>query len=143
VVALTDLAQEEFVSLTTYRRSGDAVSVPVWIAPANDATGGLLVTTTERSGKVKRLRRDRRVQLRPCDRRGAVAANAPMVAAQADIIGAAKEVRQMREAIRAKYGTRMKLTAADQGIADPAEPARVILRITDSGIDPSGGGLSA
>jgi PPOX class probable F420-dependent enzyme len=132
VVSLADLAEEEFVSLTTYRRSGDAVSVPVWIAPATDARGALLVTTTERSGKVKRLRRDRRIQLRPCDRRGAVAANAPTVAAQADIIDAADEVRRMREAIRAKYGSRMKVTAADQGIADPAEPARVILRITAS-----------
>jgi uncharacterized protein len=135
VVTLADLAQEEFVSLTTYRRSGNAVSVPVWIAPATDATGGLLVTTIDRSGKVKRLRHDRRVRLRPCDRRGTVAADAPTVAAQADIIGAAEEVRQMREAIRVKYGSRMKVTAADQGIADPAEPARVILRITGPGTD--------
>ena len=132
MVTLADLAQEEFVSLTTYRRSGDAVSVPVWIAPATDVSDGLLVTTTERSGKVKRLRRDRRVQLRPCDRRGAVVANAPTVVAQADIIGAAQEVRRLREAIRAKYGSRMKVTAADQGIVDLAEPARVILRITGS-----------
>ena len=132
---LADLAQEEFVSLTTYRRSGDAVSVPVWIAPATDARGGLLVTTTERSGKVKRLRRDRRVQLHPCDRRGAVAPNAPTVTAQADVIDGAEAVRQMRSAIRAKYGSRMKVTAADQGLVDPAEPARVILRITASATD--------
>ncbi len=118
------------MSLTTYRRSGDAVSVPVWIAPATDARGGLLVTTTERSGKVKRLRRDHTVELRPCDRRGAVAANAPTVVGQADIIYSAPEVRRLRESIRAKYGSRMKVTAADQGIIDPAEPARVILRIT-------------
>ena len=135
MAALADLAPEEFVSLTTYRRSGAAVSVPVWIAPATDATdasGGLLVTTTERSGKVKRLRHDRRVQLRPCDRRGAVAADAPAVSAQADIVSAAGDVRRLREAIRAKYGSRMKITAADQGILDPAEPARVILRIIAS-----------
>ncbi len=134
MATLADLAREEFVSLTTYRRSGDLISVPVWIAP--DASGGLLVTTTERSGKVKRLRRDRRVQLRPCDRRGAVAANAPTVDGQADIISAPQEVRRMREAIRAKYGSRMKVTAADQRIVDPAEPARVILRITDTEINP-------
>jgi hypothetical protein len=131
MATLADLAQEEFVSLTTYRRSGDPVSVPVWIAPAPEASGALLVTTTERSGKVKRLRRDRRVELRPCDRRGAVAADAPTVAGQAEIIGAADEVRRMREAIRAKYGSRMKTTAADHGVVDPAEPARVILKITD------------
>jgi PPOX class probable F420-dependent enzyme len=135
MATLADLAQEEFVSLTTYRRSGDAVSVAVWIAPAPDADGGLLVTTTERSGKVKRLRRDRRVQLRPCDRRGAVATNAPVVSATAELISAPDEVLRMREAIRAKYGTRMKVTAADQGIVDPTEPARVILRITDTQTD--------
>jgi PPOX class probable F420-dependent enzyme len=132
MVTLADLAQEEFVSLTTYRRSGAAVSVPVWIAPATDATGGLLVTTTERSGKVKRVRHDRRVQLRPCDRRGAVAADAPTVSAQAEIVRAAGDVRRLREVIRAKYGSRMKITAADQGILDPTEPLRVILRIIGS-----------
>ena len=135
MATLADLAQEEFVSLTTYRRSGVAVSVPVWIAPATDASGGLLVTTTERSGKVKRLRHDRRVQLRPCNRHGGVPADAPAVSAQADIVGAAGEVRRLREMIRAKYGSRMKITAADQGISDPAEPVRVILRIIASETD--------
>jgi PPOX class probable F420-dependent enzyme len=130
MATLADLAQEEFVSLTTYRRSGAAVSVPVWIAPANDNDGGLLVTTTEGSGKVKRVRRDRRVELRPCDRRGAVSADAPVVSAHADVVDSEADVRRLREAIRGKYGSRMKITAADQGIVDPAEPARVILRIT-------------
>jgi PPOX class probable F420-dependent enzyme len=136
MASLADLAQEEFVSLTTYRRSGTPVSVAVWIASATDAGGGLLVTTTQRSGKVKRLRHDRRVQLRPCDRQGAVAPDAPTVFAQAEIVDAASEVRQLREAVRAKYGSRMKVTAADQGIEDPEEPSRVILRITDSPLDP-------
>jgi PPOX class probable F420-dependent enzyme len=129
------LAPEEFVSLTTYRRSGAAVSVPVWIAPATDVSGGLLVTTTESSGKVKRLRHDRQVQLRPCDRRGAVAADAPAVSAQADIVRAAGDVRRLREVIRAKYGSRMKITAADQGVLDPVEPVRVILRIFASDLN--------
>jgi PPOX class probable F420-dependent enzyme len=131
MATLAELAQEEFVSLTTYRRSGVPVSVAVWIAPATDAQGGLLITTTERSGKVKRLRHDRRVQLAPCDRGGTVAPHAPTVSAQADIVDSAPEVRELREAIRAKYGSRMKVTAADRGAVDPEEPGRVILRITD------------
>ena len=135
MATLADLAQEEFVSLTTYRRSGAAVSVAVWIAPATDASGALLVTTTARSGKVKRLRHDPRVELRPCDRHGAVAADAPVLSAQAEIVDAPDEVRELREAIRAKYGERMKTTAADQGISDPEEPTRVILRITAAAID--------
>ena len=105
MATLADLAQEEFVSLTTYRRTGDVVSVAVWIAPASDPEGGLLITTTQRSGKVKRLRRDRRVQLRPCDRRGAVAANAPTVSAQAEVISDAPEVRRLREVIRHQIRT--------------------------------------
>jgi PPOX class probable F420-dependent enzyme len=135
MATLADLAQEEFASLTTYRRSGEAVSVAVWIAPATDDGGRLLVTTTERSGKVKRLRHDRRVELRPCDRHGAVAEGAPTVSAQADIVDAPHEVRALREAIRAKYGSRMKTIAADRGESDPAESTRVILRIIDSPMD--------
>ncbi len=65
-----------------------------------DANGGLLVTTTEGSGKVKRLRQDRRVQLRPCDRRGAVNPDAPVLCAQAGIVDAEEEVRRLRESIR-------------------------------------------
>jgi PPOX class probable F420-dependent enzyme len=131
MATLADLAQEEFVSLTTYRRSGVPVSVAVWIAPATDGSGALLVTTTARSGKVKRLRNDPRVELRPCDRHGGVAAGAPVVSATAEIVEDPSEVRRLREAIRAKYGARMKVTAADRGSADPEEPARAILRIVD------------
>ena len=94
------------------------------------------MTTTERSGKVKRLRHDPRVQLRPCDRRGAVAANAPTVVPGPTSCKDAGRRPSLREAIRAKYGSRIKVTAADQGVVDPAEPARVILRITSSQIDP-------
>jgi PPOX class probable F420-dependent enzyme len=130
MATLADMADEEFVSLTTYRRSGVPVSVAVWIAPATDGGEELLITTTERSGKVKRLRHDARVQLRPCDRGGAVAPDAPVVSAVAEIVDAPDEVSRLREAIRAKYGERMKITAADQGISDPDEPARVILRLT-------------
>lgn len=139
MASLAALAQEEFVSLTTYRRSGLAVSVPVWIAPATDADDVLLVTTTERSGKVKRLRRDPTVQLRACDRRGEVAPDAPVVSARAQIIDAPEDVRRLREAIRAKYGSRMKIIAADGGRSDPAEPARIILRITAAGVDGTAG----
>ncbi|WP_249010025.1 PPOX class F420-dependent oxidoreductase [Conexibacter sp. DBS9H8] len=131
MTTLADLAPEEFVSLTTYRRSGVPVSVPVWIAPATDGSGVLLVTTTARSGKVKRLRHDPRVQLRPCDRRGVLSEDAATVTAVAEIVTDGDEVRRLREAIRSKYGERMKVIAADRGGEDPDEPTRVILKITE------------
>ena len=51
--ALAGLADERFVSLTTFRRTGEPVSTPVWIA-ANGTD--LIVTTPKESGKVKRRR---------------------------------------------------------------------------------------
>ena len=69
VTDLLSLADERFVSLTTFRRTGEPVSTPVWIARSGD---GLVVLTPSGSGKVKRLRNDPRVVLRPCGRFGTV-----------------------------------------------------------------------
>ncbi|MDT7579905.1 MAG: uncharacterized protein QOK35_1169, partial [Pseudonocardiales bacterium] len=49
---LAEMADEQFVSLSTFRRSGAPVATPVWIARDGDA---LVVTTIADSGKVKRL----------------------------------------------------------------------------------------
>ena len=80
--AFTALGDERFVSLTTFRRSGEPVSTPVWVARDGDA---LVVTTPEDSGKVKRLRHTTRVELRPCNRMGRVKDGVPPVAGRADI----------------------------------------------------------
>ena len=45
-----DLADEKFVSLTTFRKNGVGVPTPVWIGRDGDA---LVVTTPVGSGKVK------------------------------------------------------------------------------------------
>ena len=70
MTTLTALGHERFVSLTTFRRNGEGVATPVWVARDGDA---LVVITPEGTGKLRRLRRDDRVTLRPCDRRGRVA----------------------------------------------------------------------
>src|SRR5688500_10157693 len=70
VIPLLRLADERFVSLTTFRRSGQPVSTPVWVGRDGDA---LIVLTPAGSGKVKRLRHEARVEVRPCGRFGAVA----------------------------------------------------------------------
>ena len=54
------LATEPFVSITTFRRDGTPVSVPVWCAADN---GTLLVFSAADSWKVKRIRRDAHVRL--------------------------------------------------------------------------------
>ena len=59
--ALSDLGDEDFVELTTFRTSGTAVPTTVWVVRDGDA---LVVTTPSGSGKVKRLRNNPDVQYR-------------------------------------------------------------------------------
>ena len=73
--AFAAMGDERFISLTTFRKTGDAVSTPVWIARDGD---DLVVTTPATSGKVKRLRNSGRVEMRVCDRMGRVKESAPI-----------------------------------------------------------------
>lgn len=58
------LEEHDYVNLTTFRKSGEAVPTPVWFAPHD---GRLYVTTEPDSGKMKRIRNDPRVVLQPCN----------------------------------------------------------------------------
>jgi PPOX class probable F420-dependent enzyme len=100
VTSLLTLADARFVSLTTFRRSGERVSTPVWIGRDGDA---LVVLTPAGSGKVKRLRRDSRVELAPCGRFGKVDDGVVPVAGTADVRESPAEVERARVTIRRHY----------------------------------------
>jgi PPOX class probable F420-dependent enzyme len=122
------LADERFVSLTTFRTSGEPVSTPVWIAAHGDA---LVVTTPAGSGKVKRLRTNPKVQLRPCDRRGRVDESAPAVTGVAKVIIDPATVTQLTTPIRKKYGLEYKLIMTIERLIQRGRPRdRHILLIT-------------
>lgn len=81
------IANEKFVSLTTYRKNGEAKPTPVWIADLGDGTVGF--TTASSSWKVKRLANDPKVSLSPSDQKGkvepgAITVTGTAVASQAD-----------------------------------------------------------
>jgi uncharacterized protein len=63
------LAARRYVSLVTFRRNGNGVPTPVWIAGVD---GKLYVVTNATSAKMKRLKANDRVRLSPCDARGNV-----------------------------------------------------------------------
>lgn len=126
--ALTALADERFVSLTTYRRSGDAVSTPVWIARDGEE---LIVTTPRRSGKVKRLRNDPRVTLAPCDRRGRVSDYAVPIEAAARIDADAGEVERLGRVFLGKYRLEYRVFLLIEGLVTRADRTRVMLRVVD------------
>lgn len=121
---LADVAGHEFVSLTTFRRSGEGVATPVWIAVDGDA---LVVTTPAGSGKVKRLRRDPRVEMRPCSRRGAVPEGAPVVLAVATV---GPSDTRATAVLRAKYGWQFRLIVGVEKLVRRGRAERAILRIT-------------
>ncbi|MDH6286868.1 PPOX class F420-dependent oxidoreductase [Rhodococcus sp. NM-2] len=121
------LGDESFVSLTTFRRSGVPVSTPVWIARDGDA---LVVTTPEDSGKVKRLRNNPRVELRPCSRRGKVDAGVDPVVAEAEIVTDESTSRRMAGTIRDEYGLEYRIVMFVERILARRQKPRVLLRIT-------------
>lgn len=94
------VAGQQYVQLTTYRRNGEAVATPVWIARDLDH---LVVITNDNTGKVKRLRHDPRVALRPCSARGRVAPEAPTWTGTGVVVREPEQVQRVRDAMSASY----------------------------------------
>jgi PPOX class probable F420-dependent enzyme len=125
-----EIASSPFVSLSTYRRDGTAVATPVWIARDGDE---LIVTTERKTGKVKRLRNDDRVTLRPCSRVGTVAPDAITVQGRARIAGPSTEDDRANSALRRKYGWQFRAIIGFEALVRRVQRRageRVILRIS-------------
>jgi PPOX class probable F420-dependent enzyme len=121
------LADESFVSLTTFRRNGEGVATTVWVAADGDA---LIVLTPEKSYKVGRVRNDPRVQLTPSTRTGRVKDGGPVVDGIAAVIADPAETRRQRELMQRKYGWQYRATLLIERLLARGEKPRVILRIT-------------
>lgn len=125
-----EIASSPFVSLSTYRRDGTAVATPVWIARDGDE---LIVTTERKTGKVKRLRNDDRVTLRPCSRMGTVAPDAITVQGRARVAGPSTEDDRANSALRRKYGWQFRAIIGLEALVRRVQRRagdRVILRIS-------------
>jgi PPOX class probable F420-dependent enzyme len=123
------LATEPFVSITTFRRDGTPVSVPVWCAADN---GSLLVFSEADSWKVKRIRRDAHVRLAPCSARGKP--RGPAVDADATIVEETTRVRALlaRKYPRAwpSYRALMAMSAAIRRLRRQTPSPWLTIRIT-------------
>jgi len=100
---VTPLPRSEYVSLTTFRRTGVPVATPVWAAPDGDT---LVVWTRANSGKVKRLRHTGRVTVAPCDVRGRL--HGPAVDGAAGFVPPDEHPNALA-ALRRAYGVRFTL----------------------------------
>ncbi len=98
------IGDETYVNLATFRKNGNEVRTPVWIAPDGDR---LLVYTNAKSGKVKRIRNQGRARLAPCDMRGKLRGD--WLDASARMLDAPGELDRALGAVIGKYGWQMRL----------------------------------
>ncbi len=95
------ISDEQFVSLTTFKKDGSPKSVPVWIADLGDGKVGF--TTASSSYKVKRIANDARVELQPSDRKGAVTPGSDKITGTA-VTAQGAEFERVEAIIKDKYG---------------------------------------
>ena len=65
--SLTQFANQKYLNMETYRKTGKPVATPVWFAEEN---GTLYIYSLASAGKVKRIRNNPKVRIVPCDVRG-------------------------------------------------------------------------
>lgn len=123
----TTLGDKAFVSLTTFRKNGERISSPVWVARDGDT---LIVLTPEESGKVKRIRNNGQVEIRPSSRAGKVADGSEPVPGIAEIVTDASTTARLTHVLQKKYGLEYHIVMFIERIAARRQKPRVILRIT-------------
>jgi uncharacterized protein len=91
--------------LVTFRKDGTAVPTPVWFALLDDRR--LVVHTEERTAKVRRIRREPRAHVFPCDPRGKLLG--PGVETTARMLAAEEECEQAEAALDKRYGRKRRV----------------------------------
>jgi uncharacterized protein len=103
----SDLDEARYVSLTTFKRDGTAVSTPVWITGRQ---GRYAFTTGDKAWKTKRLLRDPAIEVRVCDMRGRVKPDTPVHRGTGGISASNADIASAEQALSAKYGWQFRAT---------------------------------
>ena len=96
------ISDEKYISSTTYRKSGAAVSTPTWIVPLDGGRVGFW--TSSRSGKYKRLRNNPSITIQPSDSRGRVKDGTGPVDGSVQLITSGADFDAIQNKVKAKYG---------------------------------------
>ena len=124
-MSFADLGDAQYIALETFKKSGDGVVTPVWVAGMD---GHLYVITQADSWKVKRIRNNSRVRIAPSDSRGnptgdwfeGTARTLPL-----------EDDEEARRRLEAKYGLQYKLFALMYKVRR-AQHDRVVLEIAEA-----------
>ncbi len=103
--ALARFSGEKYLNMETFRKNGEGVRTPMWFA---EEGGVLYARTFEKTGKVKRLRREPHVRVVPSDARGTPEGN--WVDAEALIVEAGSdEAKRANRLLNQRYGLTKRL----------------------------------
>jgi PPOX class probable F420-dependent enzyme len=127
-----EIDNAKYVSFVSFRKSGQAVATPVWIAPFEDGYGFTIEST---SGKAKRLAHTSRVTIQVCSFKGVITPGATVYNCEASLV-MHKRAEEVRDAIARKYGLTYKVFSISLWFKDRfgkskgLPEAAVILKIT-------------
>ena len=121
------LVGAKYINLRSYKKNGAAVDTPVWFATLGDK---LVVFTNGTTYKVKRIRRDPRVQIARCDVRGKLLGPWQDATCR-PVEGEPQQIAAAYAALNAKYGLLMRLGSIFATLSGRAR-LRLILEITPS-----------
>jgi uncharacterized protein len=93
----SEIRGQKYVSLTTFRKNGVAVSTPIWFA---EDGGKMYFMSRDDSGKAKRIRNNPQAKVAPCTIRGKV--TGPEFRAQVRLLPH-QDWERARKLIRDKY----------------------------------------
>lgn len=93
-----------YLNLATFKRNGDAVETPMWFVTIDSV---IYLFTDGTSYKVKRLRRDARVRIAPCNVSGKVSGE--WTEGTGALIDDPSVARRVYAELKKKYGWQMRL----------------------------------
>jgi len=106
VSVLDQFTKQKYLNLETFRRNGEGVKTPVWFVQDEET---LYVRTIANSGKVKRIRRNGRVNIVPCEADGKVIGT--WVPARAKEVTSPETLKKVDHLLDDKYGLMKKMFA--------------------------------
>ena len=106
----SDLELQKYISLVTFRRSGERVPTAVWFAKFGDTENTFGVITETNAGKVKRIRNNPKIEVQVCDIKGNVTEGTKTYSGTAHLVIGDQAVA-VRKAIAKRYGITYRLFA--------------------------------
>jgi PPOX class probable F420-dependent enzyme len=115
-------ADAKYVNLRSFKRDGSPVDTPVWFATKGDR---ILIFTDGTSYKVKRIRRNAKVELARCDVRGGLLG--PWLPGECRVVEGEPELIQgAYDALNQKYGWIMRLLTVVATIGGRVKRRRIL-----------------